>query len=214
MEGRPNKPPVPPQANIYTGEPVFEDGSKEKNKWLHEVQPFDIVSKGTVIMGKSAGQDDPMALHTDKYLVAIAIPSVVTKQLIDRNVMTHSVLTGSMRFTVPMPALKRGTTEAEMCSNFRDDKCNIEYVTMLHHTYKSIMQDYGHRTRLLVVSKNYTFPVFVPYRNGKIKWTSQNVYGKEYMEILGQEENNLVVLLLTGAIVFLVICMLKNNTHH
>ncbi len=192
--------------------PELEPGSEREAEWMAQIQPkTDVVRKGTDVMGKTAGSDDAMAINVSEYLVSVAVPTVVTNELTSRQILPHRALSGAMRFTIPAPGVKKGTLEAEVCSRFADATCQVEYVTLLKHTYDHLMAQYTNRSGLMERTKSYIFPVFVPFHKGKVRWDSVKSYGKERMEILKTQESGLVIFALVAAVVFLLICIINRK---
>ena len=202
-------PPPPPSDSNNRITPTFEPGSNLQSEWFATVQKEDIVLKGTSVGGQSAGENDPMAVYVSKYLVVYAVPQTSIKQLIKRQILPYKALSGSFRFTVPFKSIKRGTPEASICSNFRDNTCQAEYVTLLRHTFEYIRTHAQYKSAFPINYQESFLPIFVPFENGRIRWNSTSTYSSEQLLVLKQEEINMVVILLLFTIVVLVFYVLR-----
>ena len=200
-----NRPPPPPPVTMNNNHsPTFQPGSKKQARWFATVQENDVVTKGTTVGGRSAGQSDPMAVYVSKYLVLYAVPQTTIKQFIRRQILPYQALSGSFRFTVPYNGIKPNTPEAVVCSNFRDDVCQADYVTILRHTFEYITSHSQYKSTFPSQYKESYLPMFVPFEGGRIRWNSESTYSSEQLLALKQDEINLVVIALCVTVLMLV----------
>lgn len=168
---------------------------------------MDIVPRGFEVMGKYAGANDPIGNHTSTYLVTIAVPLRVVMQLIERQVVPKETLTGSFHFDVSYPQGMPDWVTARLCPRSGDNMpCTASYVTLLRHAYQSINwstipRDYN----------QFSFPVFVPYELGNIRFDTSRIESAEKLLALKESECNTLVITLSLALAVCVVYIIKTK---
>jgi hypothetical protein len=190
----------------------LEPGSAGETKWLATIQQDDVVHKGTEIMGRYAGANDPLGIHTSKYLVTIGLPAAIMDSLVSRHIIPVAALSGSFRFTIPYPEIKDDVVRARLCSRDPSGECVTRYITVLRHTYDWLKRENRLQGDLNVSFPQGEIPVFVPFEDNNIRWNSASTYTSEQLLALKQDETNVLMIVLILVIVFLALYCMELKT--
>ena len=202
----PETPPPPPVAT--SNAPAYDPGTKRQAKWFTTVQDGDVMFRGTQFMDAMAGENDPLAIHTSKYLATVAVPNTLVASFISRNVLPPETVSSSFRMKIPFPGIKDTTMRAAICPSDEaqgNPTCNAKYITLLKHTYEWL-EGSGKLTDARAAGAPH-FAVFVPFEDNRIRWTAKEVYAKEKMEVMDDKENTYLIALLLVALI--VCCFLR-----